>query len=335
MTVLVTGGTGFVGGAVVRVLLERGHAVRVLARRTSKTGQVEALGAEIAYGDILDQASIEAALQGCDTLYHVAAQYDHWVPDKSAMLRVTVDGTRNTLEAAGRAGVRRVVYTSSLATIGEPQGTVGTETTIHCGRFRGYYEYAKYQAEQVAQSYVNRGVPVVIVNPAAVYGPGDLKPTGRGLVDLLNGRTPVIIKGAPFGTVYLNDVAIGHVLAAEKGRVGERYILCERNLTMEEWARAVCRIAGGRVPPVGPEFLFRVLADLGEIGSRFTKRPPLIPKDTFTLLVSGLAASGAKASQELGLQYTPFEEGMKKTIAWYWEQGLLNRRPAFLESSVE
>lgn len=330
MSVLVTGGTGFVGGAVVKALLERGQAVRVLARRRSKTQHLTALGVEIAYGDILDQASIEAALAGCEILYHVAALYELWVPDKQNMLRIAVVGTRNALEAARRAGVRRVVYTSSVVTIGEPRGTVGTETTAHCGHFRVFYEYAKYQAEQVALTYAHQGLPVVIVNPAGVYGPGDLKPTGRGLVNLVNGRVPMIIRGAPFGVVYIDDVGLGHVLAAERGRVGERYILCERNVTMAEWAGVICRIAGTKVPPVGPEFLLWAAVSLGELVSRLTRRPPSLSKDNFTLLSRGVAVSGTRAREELGLNYTPFEVGMQRTIAWYWEQGLLKQKPAFL-----
>lgn len=330
MTALVTGATGFVGGAVVRALLERGYAVRALARRTSKTQPLEALGVEIVYGDVLEPASLEAALRGCETLYHVAAAYDFWVADKQAMLRTDIEGTRNALEAARRMKPAKVVYTSTNLAIGEPRGTVGTEATTHRGYFLGFYEKAKYEAEQVARRYASEGLPVVIVNPSAVYGPGDFKPSGRGLLDVLNGRVPMIMRGAPFATVYVDDVGTGHVLAAEKGRVGERYLLCERNVTTQEWLETACRLAGRKPPPVGPEIALRLVAELGELGARFTQRPPLLAKDNFKLIQHGAAMDGSKARDQLGLRYTPIEKGLAATLAWYWANGHLKHKPACL-----
>lgn len=329
MSVLVTGGTGLVGGAIVRALLARGEQVRVLARRTSNVEPIKALGVEIAYGDILDRASVTEGLRGCDTLYHAAALYDLWVPDKQAMMQTEVDGTRCVLDAALEQKLDKVIYTSTAAVIGEPKGEVGNEGTKHRGYFLGTYERAKFDAEQVAMSYLHKGLPVIIVNPAGVYGPGDLKPTGRGIMNVLNGRFPFLLNGT-ISLVYVGDVGEGHVLAKERGRIGERYILSERVVTMEEWFGVVCQLAGIKRPSFGPVFPIRLMAGLGDVASRWTKRPPLISKDTVDLASHGFAVDGSKATKELGVRYTPFDEGMRNAIVWYWQQGLLKHKPACL-----
>ena len=326
MGTLVTGGTGFVGGAIVRALVKQGDNVRVLARRTSKTDHLKAMGIEIAYGDILDKESIKAALQGCDTLYHAAALYDFWGLDKLILMRTEVDGTRNALEAALRAGVDKVVYTSTSVTIGERKGEVGTEVTQHRGYFLSKYERAKFEAEQVATSYLGKRLPIIIVNPAGVYGPGDFKPTGRFMIDLLNGRIPSLSAGVS-SFVYIDDVGMGHVLAAQKGQVGERYILCERVIKMPDIANLICQLSGAKMPSIVPTFLAGAGAWLFEMASRFTKRPPVISSETFRLIVHGFQVDGSKAVKELGIKYTPLEEGIRETILWYWKQGLLKRKP--------
>ena len=327
MRVLVTGGTGLVGGSIVRTLVKQGHQVRVLARRTSKTDHLTALGVEIAYGDILDSESIETALQGCDTLYHAAALYDLWGLDEQVLMRTEVEGTRCALEAALKAGVGKVVYTSTAIIVGERKGEVGTETTQHRGYFLSKYEQAKYEAEKVAMSYLDKRLPIVIVNPAGAYGPGDLKPTGRAVIDLLNGRMPGLFR-AITSIAYIDDVGAGHVLAANKGKIGERYILCGNTVTMQEWARLLCQLSGAKMPPTVPVFLAGMSAFFGEMASRFTKRPPTLSKETFRLLHHGLQVDGSKATKELGLEYTPLEEGSRQAILWYWQQGLLKRKPA-------
>lgn len=185
MTILVTGGTGYVGGAVVRALRDRGEQVRVLARNNSKTNHLIELGVEITQGDILDQSSLEAALDGCDTLYHTAAIYAFWTPDKQHLMRTEVEGTRNAMIAAGNCGVSKIVYTSTTFTIGEARGQVGNETTPHRGFFCTAYEEAKYRAELAVQEYAQQGLPVVIVNPGGVYGPGGVTASGQPIVDAL------------------------------------------------------------------------------------------------------------------------------------------------------
>jgi len=334
MSILVTGGTGFVGGAIVRALLKQGNQVRVLARRTSKTDHLTAQGVEIAYGDILDQASIEVALEGCETLYHVAALYDLWGIDAQALMKTNVEGTRYALEAALKTGVSKVVYTSSSITVGEGKGEVGTETTQHRGYFLSKYEQAKFEAEQVARSFIDKGVPIIMVNPAGVYGPGDLKPSGRSVVAFLNGRVRGLF-GSSSSYVYIDDVGTGHVLATSKGRIGERYILSGNVLTMEEFAGVLSQLSGAKIPPTVPVFLASMNTFFGEMVSRFSKRPPVLSKETFQLLSHGFQVDGSKAVKELGLEYTPFEEGMRRAIIWYWKQGLLKRKPICVTDDSE
>ncbi|HSB07513.1 MAG TPA: NAD-dependent epimerase/dehydratase family protein [Thermodesulfobacteriota bacterium] len=329
MSVLVTGGTGFVGGAIVRALVKQGDNVRVLARRTSKTEHLKAMGVEIAYGDILDEESISAALQGCNILYHAAALYDFWGLDEQVLMRTEVEGTRDTLEAALKVGVEKVVYTSTAVTIGERKGEVGTEATQHRGYFLSKYERAKFEAEQVATSYLDKSLPIIMVNPAGVYGPGDFKPTGRAIIDFLNGRILGLFGGSS-SFVYIDDVGMGHALAARKGKVGERYILCGNIVTMHELARMLCRLSDAKMPPTVPAFLAGMNASLGQMVSRFTRRPPILSRETFRVISHGFQVDGAKASRELGIVYASLEEGLRKTIAWYWEQGLLKRKPACL-----
>ena len=329
MTTLVTGGTGYVGGAVVRALRDRGESVRVLARKTSTTDQLTKLGVEIAQGDILDPNSIQAAVEGCDTLYHVAAIHEYWVPDRQYLMRTEVEGTRNVLSTAYKCGASKVVYTSTTYTIGEARGQLGNETTAHRGYFCIAYEEAKYKAEMVVREFAQEGLPVVIVNSAGVFGPGGLKATGQALVDALNGKLPMVFPGV-ISYVYVDDVVKGHLLAAEKGRNGERYILCGYNLDTADLIRRACRLAGVKSPPVGPLFMANLIAALSELAAGITKQPPLVAKDAVAILAHGMQTDGSKAERELRLRYTPLEDGLLKTLAWYWEQGLLKRKPKFL-----
>jgi len=326
MTVLVTGGTGSVGGAIVRALVEQGETVRVLARRTSRTHHLELLNVEIAYGDIFDTTSIESALDGCDTLFHAAAMYDLWGLNEEELTHAAVDGTRNVLNAALSAGVDKVVYTSTAATIGEPRGEVGTEETVHRGYFLSKYEKAKFEAEKVAGSYLDRGLSLVMVIPSQAYGPGDFKPSGRFVMDYVNGRFPGLSKGI-VSLVYLDDVGRSHVLAASKGKVGERYIVSGDIVSIREVAALLSRLSGARVPPTFPDFMVGIHSYFGEAISRFTKRPPLLSIETFRGISHGLQVDGSRAATELGIEYTPLEDGARRAIIWYWQQGLLKREP--------
>lgn len=326
MTTLVTGGTGYIGGKIVHALLDRGEKVRVFARKTSRTENLIHSGVEIANGDILDQDSLESALKDCDTLYHIAAIYSYWVPDKALLMQTEIEGTRNVMTAARNAGINKVIYTSTTFTIGEKRGETGNENTAHRGYFCTAYEEAKYHAELVVHEFARQGLPVVIVNPGGVYGPGGLGATGEPIVDVLNGRLPMIFSGVT-SLVYIDDVVQGHLLAAEKGRPGERYILTWGYTDIAEFIKKICQLAGVRAPVVGPLFMAQLTASLTEFVSRITKRPPLLAKDVVAMLAHGVRLDGSKAERELGLRYTALEEALTKTLEWYWTQGLLKRKP--------
>jgi dihydroflavonol-4-reductase len=322
MRALVTGGTGFVGGAIVRELLSSAYSVRVLARASSRVSELERLGVEIARGDILDRSSIEAALPGCDVLFHAAAIYDLWAPDPDLMLRTEVAGTVNALEAALAQGTRRVVYTSTALTVGERRGEVGNEATAHRGYFLSVYERAKWEADRAAEEVARRGLDLVLVKPAGVMGPGDLKPTGRGIVNMLRGRFPMLFHGTLSG-VDVEDVARVHVAAAEKGASGESYIASAWVMSVEEWLGTVCRIAGKRLPLFGPAFGARVFASLSEVVAKVGGTEPLLSVETHRLLTHGFRVSGAKSERELGIQYRTLTDCMSRAVDWYRKQGLI------------
>lgn len=326
MRALVTGGTGFVGGAIVQELLKRGHQVRVLARKASNTSALRELGVEIAVGDILDRASIAAALQGCDTLFHAAAIYELWGPDPGLLMQTEVEGTRNALEAALEAGVNRVVYTSTAVTVGERKSETGTETTPHRGYFLTAYERAKYEAEQEVKRR-RGGLNLVIIKPAAVIGPGDLKPTGQFVVNLLNGRIPALFRGA-LTVVDVADAAAAHVNAVERERFGEEYIVAARVLSTSDLSGLVSELAGARKPPNLPVFAARLFSKFEEWKARRTQQPPLLARDTLELIAHGFRVDGSKAARELGLAYKPPEDSLRRAIQWYWQRGLLKRKPA-------
>jgi len=323
---IVTGGTGFLGGAIVRELIGRGEKVRVLARPTSRTAPLEALGVEIVLGDILDRDSLLRAMEGCRTLYHAAAIYESWTRDYAGMKRTAIEGTRHAMEAALTAGIDRVVYTSTAAVIGERRGETGTERTAHRGYFLSPYEQAKYEAARVMRSYLDRGLPVVSVAPAAVLGPGDLKPTGQGIVDLLNGRVPALFPGT-LSYVDIDDAAVGHVRAAAKP-TGELYILAAGTASTREIFGGACELAGVKTPPFVPVFAARLYALLEEFRARLSGARPALSRNGLGILAHGLRVDGSKASRELSIAYKPLGESLLRAIRWYWEQGLLRRKPA-------
>jgi len=322
---LVTGGAGFLGGAIVRELLSRGEQVRVLARPTSTTAPLEALGVEIARGDILDHDSLLRAIEGCRTVYHAAAVYETWTRDVDGMKRAAVEGTRHAMEAALAAGVERVVYTSTAATVGEQRGQIGTENTEHRGYFLAPYEEAKYEAARVVRSFVNRDCPVVTIAPAGVLGPGDLKATGQGIVDVLNGNVPALFGGV-LSYVDIEDAALGHVLAADKPP-GELYILSAGTASTREIFGGACKLAGVKTPPFVPVFAARFYARIEELRARFTGNRPALAPDGVEILAHGLRVDGSKAARDLGIVYKPLEESLRRAIQWYWDKGLLRRKP--------
>lgn len=321
MVTLVTGATGFVGEHLAKELVRRGEAIRALVRKTSDTATLEAMRVELAYGDITDKESVAAALKGCDRLYHVAAVFEWWLPERRKYYQINVDGTKNVLAAALEAGVSRVVYTSTAETIGEAMGERKTETTPHRGYHLSAYARSKYLAEQEAMRLCKMGLPLVCVNPTTVYGPGNFKDSGRNIIDFLKGRL-----GGQFGSymsfVYIDDVVNGHILAMEKGRLGERYILAgDEDILMRDWWKLIAELSGvHKIPKELPGWQVRILAFASEALSAFTKKPPMISRGNARLCLYGLRADNTKARTELGMNFTPLREGLIRTIQWYRER---------------
>src|SRR5258705_10481344 len=277
---LVTGATGFVGANVARELLREGAAVRVLARPNGDRRAIDGLAVEICEGDLVDPASVRRAVQGVGTVFHVAADYRLWAPRPEEIYRANVEGTRAVLQAAADAGVKRVVHTSSVGALGIPgDGTPGTETTpVTLADMVGPYKASKFLAEQVALGFALKGLPLVIVNPSTPIGPWDVKPTptGQMIVDFLQGKMFATVDTG-LNLVHVRDVARGHLLAAERGRVGEKYILGNTNLTLVQIATLLAGITGCRAPRVRiPYAVAWLAAGCMEAAARVTGGPPRV-----------------------------------------------------------
>jgi len=323
---LVTGASGFVGSAVARALLAGGHTVRVLVRPTSDLRNLRDLAVETAVGRLEDRASLAAALAGCGTLFHVAADYRLWVRDPAAMHRVNVDGTRDLMEAALSAGVERVVYTSSVATLGlTADGSPADETTpVTADAMIGPYKRSKFDAEEVVRALVRtRGLPAVIVNPSTPVGPRDVKPTptGRIIVEAASGRMPGYVDTG-LNLVHVDDVAAGHLAAFARGRVGERYILGGENLTLAEMLAEIARLAG-RAPPrlKVPRLAVYPVALVEEALARLTGREPFATFDGLRMAKKKMFFSSAKAERELGYRFRPARQGLAEALAWFRAEG--------------
>ena len=252
MTTLVTGATGFLGSAVARALLDAGHAVRVLTRPGADTRNIDGLDVERATGDLTDRPSLEKAARGCDTLFHVAADYRLWIPDPPTVYRTNVDGSRDLLRAAASAGAIRIVYTSSVATLGlnADHSPADEETPVTEAAMIGHYKRSKFLAEEAVRTLIrDEGVPAVIVNPSAPIGPRDIKPTptGRIIVDFATGRMPAYVDTG-LNVVHVDDCAAGHLQALELGAVGERYILGGEDMTLREILECLARLTGAPGP---------------------------------------------------------------------------------------
>jgi dihydroflavonol-4-reductase len=326
MKTLVTGGTGFVGANVIRALLQRGIEVRALVRPRSDTRYLDQLDVELVAGDLRERSSLEAALEGCDTVYHVAAMYTLWTPSRQEVYDSNVAGTVNMMEAADMAGVQKIVYTSSVATVGlPPDGSSGTEEVpLHAEDMVGDYKRSKYLAEQEVLKYAKRGLPVVIVNPSFPVGPWDIKPTpsGQMIVNFLRGKIPAYVDTG-LNVVDVEDVAIGHIIAAEKGRIGERYILGHANLTLRELFHLLEQVSGVKAPririPYRVAYLSACVSEL--IARTVTHKPPFVTLAGVRLSRKRMFFDASKAVRELGLPQTPAIEAMSKAVRWFRTHG--------------
>ncbi len=326
---LVTGGTGFIGAHVVRALLEQGRRVRCLVRVTSSRKNLDGLDVEIATGDLTDTGSLREAMRGVKTLYHCAADYRLWAPDPRELFRNNVEGTRNVLDAADAAGVQRIVYTSSVAAIGlsDDRSPATEQTRLRSGDLVGAYKQSKYEAECVVRELAYRGAPVVIVNPSTPVGERDVKPTPTGciIVDFLNRKMPAYVEtGMNF--IDVRDVAAGHLLAAERGHPGERYILGNRNMTLKELLDALSSITGIPSPRLKvPHWIPMAYAAADTAIAKVTHRAPRVPLDSVRMSRHTMYYDASKAVRELGLPQTPVEDALTRAVAWFRENGYVER----------
>jgi len=325
MKALVTGATGFVGGAVARALVRRGIDVRVIARGGSDLQNLQGLPHELVTGDLRDQASLRSALTGCSQLYHVAAHYALWAKDPSIFYDVNVTGTKNLLEAARDVGTERIVYCSTIGAIGlPPSGGLGTEETpVSLEQMAGHYKRSKYLAEQEVLKLAKAGLPVVIVNPSAPVGAADVKPTPTGqiVVDFMKGRMPAYIETG-LNIVDVDDVAAGHLLAMEKGRTGERYILGGKNLMLREVLEILSRLSGVKAPTIKlPRLAILPLAYLNLWVANMTGQPPRIPLEGVKMAKYKMHYDCSKAIRELGIPQTPPEVALEKAVRWFRDHG--------------
>jgi dihydroflavonol-4-reductase len=330
MRALVTGATGFVGSAVARALSRAGWQVRALARAGSDRRNLAQLPVEIAVGDLSDSASLDAALHDCDALFHVAADYRLGASVPEQLYQTNVEGTRNVLSAARRAAVTRIVYTSSVATVGLPaDGSPGTEETpVALADMIGHYKRSKFLAEQLVRDFVRQGAPVITVNPSTPIGPGDVKPTptGRIVVDAAMGRTPAYVDTG-LNVVHVDDVAAGHLRAFERGRLGERYILGGENMTLREILAHISRMADRKPPRIRlPHAAVLPLAYASEALARATGRRPRVTIESVRMARKHMYFSSEKAVRELGYSWRPPTAAFEEALIWFRDQGILPRR---------
>jgi dihydroflavonol-4-reductase len=326
--VLVTGASGFVGSAVARALVERGYRVRLLVRASSPRTNLQGLDGEIVQGDMRDRQAVQDALSGVRYLFHVAADYRLWAREPAEIERNNLEGTRAVMQAAIDTKVERVVYTSSVATLRVDENTLAAteDEPLEAGEAIGAYKRSKVLAERLVEEMTERhGLQAVIVNPSTPIGARDIRPTptGRIIVEAARGRMPAFVDTG-LNVVGVDDVALGHVLALERGRTGERYILGADNLSLQELLAEIARLTGRRAPrvrlPVGP---LVPLAHAAEALARFTGREPFLTRDGLKMSRNRMHFSSAKAGRELGYQPRPHGEGLGQAIDWFARAGYL------------
>jgi len=318
---LVTGATGFIGWHVARQLAERGHKVRALVRPFSRLRELDG---ETVVGDLRDPQSLEKAVAGCGVVFHVAADYRLWARDPRDLHRSNVDGTRNVLEMARRAGVERMVYTSTVGCIGVPSDGLGDEDRpVALEEMQGAYKRSKFLAEQTALAYAASGFPVVIVNPTTPVGEGDVKPTptGKIVVDFMKGDMPAFIDTG-LNVVDVRDVATGHLLACERGQPGHRYILGSQNLTLEEILGKLSGITGRKAPSTELPYALAYAAGVASTAlSLVTGNPPRIPLDAVRMARKRMFVTHRHAARELGYNPAPVDDALRRAVEWFQANG--------------
>lgn len=325
MKTFVTGSTGFIGASIVRELLRDGREVRALVRPTSNLANLKGLDVEIWRGDLLDPAGLRSGLKGCDVLYHAAADYRLWTRNPEEMYRTNVGGTAAVLEAALESGVSRVVYTSSVGTLGNPgDGTPGNEDTkVALADMVGPYKKSKFLAEREAEKFIARGLPLVIVNPSTPVGPWDIKPTptGKIIVDFLKRRMPAYLDTG-LNLIAVEECARGHILAEQKGCPGRKYILGNANLSLCDIFRMLQEITGIPAPKIRlPYAPVLVAAWLNEGLSRMTGLEPLIPLAGVRMAAHHMYFDSSRAVRELGLSQTPVHDSLESAVEWFRSNG--------------
>jgi dihydroflavonol-4-reductase len=326
---LITGATGFVGSAVLRQLIHAGHDVRVLVRPNSDRRNLAGLPLEIFAGDLTDRASLDRALAGSDTLFHVAADYRLWVPHPREIYDTNVTGTRNIMLAAARRGITRIVYTSSVATLGlTADGRPADENTPVClADMIGHYKRSKFLAEaEVMRLVKEQDLPAVVVNPSTPIGPRDIKPTptGRIIIDAASGRMPAYVDTG-LNLVHVDDVAMGHLLALERGKIGERYVLGAVNMTLKEILTELAAITGRRPPRIRlPHSLVLPIACISEAWARMAGgKEPRVTLVGTRLARKRMFFSSEKAGRVLGFHARPIEAAFRDAVDWFRQHGYL------------
>ena len=322
--VFVTGGTGLIGRALVQRLIGRGDQVVALARSEAAAADLAGLGADVARGDLLDEHALADGLRGSAVAYNVAGVNTLCPTDPAPLYRVNRDGARAIVRAAAAAGVRRLVHTSSAATLGEAEGTIGREDSPHRGSFLSDYERSKTEGEQaVLEEAARTGLDVVLVNPSSVQGPGRTGGTGRILLALLDRRLPLFID-TRISVTDVDDTVEGHLLAAEHGVAGRRYVLCGAVLTTDEAMDLLSRVSGHRVRPrIVPNAVASAAGVVAEAAFRAARRHPPFCRAMVRTMIHGHAYDGSRAADELGLRYTPVEDTLRRTLLWARAEGLV------------
>lgn len=323
----ITGVTGFVGSAVARKLIENGHSLRVLTRPSSNKANLQGLNAEIVEGDLLNPEAFTESLRGCKYLFHVAADYRLWVPDPKRMMEINVEGTRRLMLAAQQAGVEKIVYCSSVAALGlVGDGTIADETTpVH--KIIGVYKQSKYDAEQAVLKLIKENqLPAVIVNPSTPIGPRDIKPTptGQMILDCVKGKMPAYVDTG-LNIVHVDDVAQGHLLALEKGVIGEKYILGGENMSLRDLFEMTSKIANVRPPLVrlNQKVIWPVAVVSEWMANQFNIQPR-VTREMLLMSYKKMFFSSAKAEKELGYTHRPAYKAVKDAVDWFRQQGYVS-----------